>query len=181
MVLSAADHHFSGLKWGQRVGPTLGEWRGIFLKPYQEYCFSHIRMWSWKTQLSNFKTRTQQFILQWKILTPRRLLPFQKWNEHPPESTSPYPPTKREVSKKSSGVIFFQRTKPRPVSTPPVCPTTTPLPRTCRKATLPRARFTIRNCGLAGSEKRMIKALESCDGWEVMRDTFEMKTWLFMK
>ena len=119
MVLSAADHHFSGLKWGQRVGPTLGEWRGIFFTPYQEYCFSHIRMWSWKTQLSNFKTRTQQFILQWKIRTPRRLFPFQKWNEHPPKSTSPYPPTKREVSKKSSGVIFFSAPSRAPFQPPP--------------------------------------------------------------
>lgn len=25
----------------------------------------------------------------------------------------------------------------------------------------------------------MIKALESCDGWESIRDTFAMKTWLF--
>lgn len=119
MVLSAADHHFSGLKWGQRVGPTLGEWRGIFFKPYQEYCFSHIRMWSWKTQLSNFKTRTQQFILQWKILTPRRLFPFQKWNEHPPESTSPYPPTKTGSFQKIIRAEFFSAHQAAPRFNPP--------------------------------------------------------------
>ena len=123
-------------------------------------------MWSWKTQLSNFKTRTQQFILHPKIRTPRRLFPLPKVNQSTPSRVNkskiyPHHQTGKVSKKKSSGVIFVSgRPKPRPVSTtnhPGRYP-----PGTWRKATLPRARFTIRNCGLAGSEKRMIKALESC-------------------
>lgn len=163
---------------GQESGTHSGEWRGnVFYLPgilFQPHPDVELKNPTLKFQNPD-PTIYSSVENSSENSNSKKIVSFPKVNQSTPsrvnKSISPH--QTGNFQKKSSGVIFFQGTKPRPVST------TTPLPRTCRKATLPRARFTIRNCGLAGSEKRMIKALESCDGWESIRDTFAMKTWLF--